>query len=315
MNELVKYNNNFNNISLRNFSSNELDILMAICSRMKEKGEQEITFHFDKLKKLIKYSDNTPATFVKDLESAYDKLISIKLRIGDNRNFVKFVLFTRYAIDSDKQTVDIAVNKEFAWVLNELNVNFTQFELAEYIELKSSYSKEFYRRMKQFKHTGVWRVSLEEFKRLLDIPVNYRMCDIDAKVLRPIEKELKEKFAVSINKIYNKKSKGRPAVTGFEFKFKKEYWEKLEKVSNEEITFPLMEDFMEIDYLNYSYLNRTVRIKDKKMNRYNYLSIKSIKIKDNKIVVSVENRDDGYINEFSFDNRKHLENWFSVFGI
>ena len=37
---------------------------MAICSRMKEKEEEVITFHFDKLKKLINYSDNTPATFV-----------------------------------------------------------------------------------------------------------------------------------------------------------------------------------------------------------------------------------------------------------
>ena len=52
MNEIVKYNNNFNNIGLRNFNANELDILMAICSRMREKGEEEITFHFDKLKKL-----------------------------------------------------------------------------------------------------------------------------------------------------------------------------------------------------------------------------------------------------------------------
>ena len=103
MNEVVKYNNNFNNISLRNFNANELDILMAICSRMKEKGEEEITFQFDKLKKLINYSDNTSATFVKDLESTYDKLISIKLKVGDERRFIKFVLFTRYSVDVDKR--------------------------------------------------------------------------------------------------------------------------------------------------------------------------------------------------------------------
>ena len=128
MNEVVKYNNNFNNISLRNFNANELDILMAISSRMKEKGEEEITFHFDKLKKLINYSDNTSATFVKDLESTYDKLISIKLKVGDERRFIKFVLFTRYSVDMEEKTVDIAVNKEFAWVLNELNVTFCSFK-------------------------------------------------------------------------------------------------------------------------------------------------------------------------------------------
>ena len=38
MNNVVKYHNNFNGIGLRNFNSNELNILiMAISSRMKEK--------------------------------------------------------------------------------------------------------------------------------------------------------------------------------------------------------------------------------------------------------------------------------------
>ena len=219
MNEVVKYNNNFNNISLRNFNANELDILMAICSRMKEKEEEVITFHFDKLKKLVNYSDNTSATFIKDLESTYDKLISIKLKVGDERRFIKFVLFTRYSVDVDEKTVEIAVNKEFAWVLNELNVAFTAFELKEFISLKSSYAKEFYRRMKQFKSTGKWNISLEDFKRIMDIPVNYRMCDIDVWVLKPIQKELGDKFKLKIKKIYSKKSRGRPSVSGFEFTF------------------------------------------------------------------------------------------------
>ena len=219
MNNVVKYHNNFNGIGLRNFNSNELNILMAICSRMKEKGEEEITFHFDKLKKLINYSDNTSATFVKDLESTYDKLISIKLKVGDERRFIKFVLFTRYSVDVDEKTVEIAVNKEFAWVLNELNVTFTAFELKEFISLKSSYAKEFYRRMKQFKSTGKWNISLEDFKRIMDVPVNYRMCDIDVWVLKPIQKELGDKFKLKIKKIYSKKSRGRPSVSGFEFTF------------------------------------------------------------------------------------------------
>ena len=219
MNNIVKYHNNFNGIGLRNFNSNELNILMAICSRMKEKGEKEITFHFDKLKKLVNYSDNTSATFIKDLESTYDKLISIKLKVGDERRFIKFVLFTRYSVDVDEKTVEIAVNKEFAWVLNELNVAFTAFELKEFISLKSSYAKEFYRRMKQFKSTGKWNISLEDFKRIMDVPVNYRMCDIGVWVLKPIQKELGDKFKLKIKKIYSKKSRGRPSVSGFEFTF------------------------------------------------------------------------------------------------
>ena len=56
------------------------------------------------------------------------------------------------------------------FLLNQLTSNFTRFELKEFVTLKSSYSKEFYRRMKQFKNTGFWKCSIEEFRYLLDIP-------------------------------------------------------------------------------------------------------------------------------------------------
>lgn len=309
MNEVVKYNNNFNNISLRNFNANELDILMAICSRMKEKGEEEITFHFDKLKKLINYSDNTSATFVKDLESTYDKLISIKLKVGDERRFIKFVLFTRYSVDVDEKTVDIAVNKEFAWVLNELNVTFTAFELKEFISLKSSYAKEFYRRMKQFKSTGKWNISLEDFKRIMDVPVNYRMCDIDVWVLKPIQKELGDKFKLKIKKIYSKKSRGRPSVSGFIFTFLREDLEqrKERSIENKKID--------KDSFISY-FLHRKVRMYDRMTEMFNILAIESMRIKeDETVLIRVQNMDDMYKQVFEFKSIRHFENWFSKYGI
>lgn len=309
MNEVVKYNNNFNNISLRNFNANELDILMAICSRMKEKGEKEITFHFDKLKKLVNYSDNTSATFIKDLESTYDKLISIKLKVGDERRFIKFVLFTRYSVDVDEKTVEIAVNKEFAWVLNELNVTFTAFELKEFISLKSSYAKEFYRRMKQFKSTGKWNISLEDFKRIMDVPVNYRMCDIDVWVLKPIQKELGDRFNLKIKKLYNKKSRGRPSVSGFIFTFLREDLEqrKERSIENKKID--------KDSFISY-FLHRKVRMYDRMTEMFNILAIESMRIKeDETVLIRVQNMDDMYKQVFEFESIRHFENWFSKYGI
>ena len=308
MNEVVKYNNNFNNISLRNFNANELDILMAICSRMKEKGEEEITFHFDKLKELVNYSDNTSATFIKDLESTYDKLISIKLKVGDERRFIKFVLFTRYSVDVDEKTVETAVNKEFAWVLNELNVTFTAFELKEFISLKSSYAKEFYRRMKQFKSTGKWNISLEDFKRIMDVPVNYRMCDIDVWVLKPIQKELGDKFKLKIKKIYSKKSRGRPSVSGFEFTFSKE------KYQSEEIS--KTKNRKEIKTPAGFFIHRKVRMMDGVTGMFNTLTIKSInEQKNGMVVVKIQNVDDFYEQDFAFNSMEHFENWFRKYVI
>ena len=309
MNEVVKYNNNFNNISLRNFNANELDILMAICSRMKEKGEEEITFHFDKLKKLVNYSDNTSATFIKDIESTYDKLISIKLKVGDERRFIKFVLFTRYSVNVDEKTVEIAVNKEFAWVLNELNVTFTAFELKEFISLKSSYAKEFYRRMKQFKSTGIWRVSIEDFRKLLDVSEKYKIGEIDKWVLKPIQKELGDKFKLKVKKIYSKKSRGRPSVSGFIFTFLKEDLEqrKERSIKNKKID--------KDSFISY-FLHRKVRMYDRMTEMFNILAIESMRIKeDETVLIRVQNMDDMYKQVFEFESIRHFENWFSKYGI
>ena len=308
MNNIVKYHNNFNGIGLRNFNSNELNILMAICSRMREKGEEEITFHFDKLKKLINYSDNTSATFVKDLESTYDKLISIKLKVGDERRFIKFVLFTRYSVDMEEKTVEIAVNKEFAWVLNELNVTFTAFELKEFLSLKSSYAKEFYRRMKQFKSTGIWRVSIEDFRKLLDVSEKYKIGEIDKWVLKPIQKELGDKFKLKVKKIYSKKSRGRPSVSGFEFTFSKEKYqtEETSKTKNrKEIKTPA--DF---------FIHRKIRMMDGVTGMFNTLTIKSInEQKNGMILVRIQNVDDFYEQDFAFNSMEHFENWFRKYVI
>ena len=114
------------------------------------------------------------------------------------------------------------MNGEFAWILNNLKLSFTRFELEEYVEIKSTYVKKFYMQMKQFRTTGKWIVSLEEFRRLLDIPEKYRISHIDKKVLEPITEELKEKYGVYVLKKYDNKKRGRPSVSGFEFTFIKD---------------------------------------------------------------------------------------------
>ena len=85
-------------------------------------------------------------------------------------------------------------NPYFKWVLNEFIYNFTRFELFEFVNISSNYTKECYRQLKQFESTGKWKIHIDEFRRLLDIPDTYRMCDIDLRILRQIEKELTPLF-------------------------------------------------------------------------------------------------------------------------
>jgi len=129
----------------------------------------------------------------------------------------------------------ISLNEDFRFLLNDFNKEWTRFELEEFVNLKSSYVKEFYRRMKQFRKTGFWRCSIDEFRYLMDIPENYKITNIDTRVLKPIMRELGEKYNLKIEKKYGfSGGRGRSRVTGFEFKFSNEKKVDIVAVTEEE---------------------------------------------------------------------------------
>lgn len=300
-NEIVKYENQFNNVALRDFTSNQLDLLMAISSRMKEKNQDYMEFEFDYLKSLIKLEKNyTNEEFIKEITTVNKKLLSLNFMFETPKEIIQFALFSYFAINKDTLTLKVQVNPKFSFLLNDLSSNFTRFELEEFVNFKSSYTKEFYRRMKQFRTTGTWNVSIEDFKRLLDIPNSYKISDIDKWVLAPIKKELKEKYKLKITKKYGKlSSRGRPSVIGFEFRFKTDIYTS-QKEKNEEI--------LTTQYLEYLY--STIRLFDKNFKRYNYLKIIHIQKLDNeKIIMTVINQDDNYKSQITLNNEQHLHNF------
>ncbi|HCY7694735.1 TPA: RepB family plasmid replication initiator protein, partial [Staphylococcus aureus] len=71
-----------------------------------------------------------------------------------------------------------------------------------------TYSKNMFRLLKQYKHTGYFKIQIEDFRERLDIPNSYRMTHINQKVLSPIIKELGFIFNnLNINKIKAKKGR------------------------------------------------------------------------------------------------------------
>ena len=219
-NEVVKYNNSLNDISFRKFTSIELDLFFSICFLLKEKGVEEMDFSFDEIKKLIGYKFTGIDRFYKDLKSMYKKLLNLTIsyergKKGD-REFTEFVLFNRYTINESERKIKIKINPDFYFILNELTSNFTRFELREFAKLRSSYAKQMFKLLSQYNSTGVYIITVEEFKRVLDIPVTYKMCDIDKKVIRPILIECSLYFK-NLNLTKIKKGK---TISRFKFIFK-----------------------------------------------------------------------------------------------
>ena len=235
MNEIVKYHNNFNSVVLKNFNGVEIDLLMAICSKLKNEDINEIKLEFSDLRRMVNSKHRGELRFIQNLEQMYKKLLNLSIRIETEDKITNFILFTKYEILKKQKIIIIKINEEFKFLLNKLINNFTRFELNEFISLKSNYSKEIYRRLKQFKHTGIWKIKMNNFRELLNIPEKYRMSEIDKKVLKISMEELNKYFNnFKIIKI----KKGRK-IEFLEFKFvpEKKYNEKVES-SDRELSFP-----------------------------------------------------------------------------
>lgn len=227
MAEVVKYKNELNTIPMRNFNSVELDLFFAICSKMKNKGLDEVTFNFEDLKKLSNYKPTATKRFANDLDKVYNKMLQLTYREEHDGIRKRFVLFTGYEINENEQYVNITLNSNLEYILNKFSSEFTQFELREFTLLSSSYAKSMYRLLKQWRSTGNYIVKIEDFKELLNIPKSYQSSDIDKRVLDPILNELSP-FFKNLEVIKNKKKgRGRGGVlTGYTFTFQAEKTDK-----------------------------------------------------------------------------------------
>ena len=192
----------------------------TLCNKLKEQDTRKLEIPFDELKHLSNYYSRSQARFIKDLEHVYDKMLHLTYTERNEQSFEKFVLFTSYKVDIKKQYLSIRVNNDWKHILNSITADFTKFELQEMTQLKSTYAKNMFRLLKQYKHTGYFKIQINDFRERLDIPKSYRMSEIDKYVFKPIIKELGFLFKnLNINKI--KAKKGRK-IEWLEFSFEPE---------------------------------------------------------------------------------------------
>ncbi|MDK9847733.1 RepB family plasmid replication initiator protein [Staphylococcus equorum] len=218
--ETVVYRNEMNLVPLRKFTSTEVDLFFTLCNKLKEQDTRRLEIHFDELKHLSNYYSRSQDRFVKDLEHVYDKMLNLTYTERNGKSFKKFVLFTSYEVDIDEQHLAISINNDLKHILNSITADFTKFELQEMTYLKSTYAKNMFRLLKQYKSTGYLKISVEDFRERLDVPKSYRMTDLNKNIFAPIINELSSIFKdLNINKIKAKKSR---KIEWLEFTFEPE---------------------------------------------------------------------------------------------
>ncbi|MCE2553606.1 RepB family plasmid replication initiator protein [Enterococcus faecalis] len=202
----VKYQNELNLVPLKNFNAKQMDLFFALCARMKDKGVENIRFSFEELKELSDYKMTATKAFVADLEKLYKDMLNLSYRTENDDEIEYFVLFNGFKIDKKQKFVEVRVNQDLDYIINGLTTEFSRFELSAFTSIRSTYAKTLFRLLMQYRSTGYYVVSIEDFRELLDIPEYYQMGNIDQKVLKPAMKELHNYFEnLEVTKIKAKK--------------------------------------------------------------------------------------------------------------
>lgn len=209
MQDIVKYHNDFNKIKLPSFSELEQNLLFGIIARIRDKPAGEvIEISAQELNEFVKERNYTNKELFEVMTSLRknffkaDFTIIEKEPLGDGKILVKegvinlFKEFWNHTfIDEFDNFIEykkaiIVLNPRFEYLVNQITANFTRFELAEFIALSGKYTKTLYRQLKQFRQTGNRLFKWDDFIKIMDIPEDYEMCNIDQRILKPAIKEL-----------------------------------------------------------------------------------------------------------------------------
>lgn len=223
-NMIVKYGNNLNNFNYGRFTAVEADIFFSLVAKIKN-TDGKLVMSFDELKNLSNYYSRDMKRFVGDVENTFTKYLNLKYK-EDDGNILKITnVFQKLEVNREEKEVFVHVTPGMEDVILSVSENFTRFELQEFTRLKGSYSKSIYRLLKQYRHTGYMKISLDDFKFKLDVPKSYAIKDIDKVILIKSIKELSSYFqGLNVEKEYKKSAsgRGRPSVVGYIFTFKPE---------------------------------------------------------------------------------------------
>nr|WP_172686374.1 replication initiation protein [Helicobacter pylori]AJS10406.1 RepA [Helicobacter pylori] len=235
-NTYTTYHNNTNKVNLGKLSEREANLLFAIFQKLKDQGNTLIRFEPQDLKQMIMVKSNlTNRQLLQILKNLLDNISGANFWIirehvenGEiYEDHISYMLFKQFEIRIHKPTqtieyLDVQLNDSYQYLLNNLGMGgqYTSFKLLEFQRVRGKYAKTLYRLLKQYKSTGILSVEWTQFRELLDIPKDYKMENIDQKVLNPSLKELRKIYPFEhLSYKKERRSHDRRKVTHIDFYF------------------------------------------------------------------------------------------------
>lgn len=217
----VRYNNQLNMLENNQLSAVEQNLFFYICSRVREKGYACIDISFDSIRERIHYTASGDQCLIKTLDNISKNLLMLNYRYVTEKNvIIRGGLFTTFAILPAERILKVRVNEDLAFLLNRLDGNFTEWELEEFIRIRSIYSKRIYRLCKEWRTVGRTPVfDIGEFKEAIGLPENYENKKFMSRIIPAAEKDLGPYFHKFRYALKRENGRGRQ-ITGISFAFR-----------------------------------------------------------------------------------------------
>ena len=207
---------------MRKWTAEEQNFFFAIITQVRDKGTQTVKFNKNDLADIANYS-------LEHNKRLHTTMTELKKKVGEinytettrdevtklNREDT-YYLFERFSFewtdDHSHMAAEIQVSDHFQYVVNKLEAEFTQFELKQFTSIRSTYAKEMFKKLKQWRTIGKKEYSIQEFRDMLQVPKSYRATDINTVILKPILEELSNYFQNLKVTPLKARSKGAPII-------------------------------------------------------------------------------------------------------
>ena len=221
-NYFIRYDNNINSFFPTGLTKLEMNAFMYILSRFYENPEDEVTIPYRTIRDIIKYNPKRTSRDLDDvLAGLCIKISKVSYSTATDNEESDFSLFSSFTRNWYERELNVAINPR-AKALLSVSKGYTQFDIREFISLKSKAAKYIFINLKQFRSTGIWHIRVEDFKARLGA-CGYSNNNCIQKLVNPAIEELTNKNIFSDLKVKVERSSahGSP-VTALLFIFKSE---------------------------------------------------------------------------------------------
>ena len=216
----VRYNSKLNKLENGALGSVEQNLFFYICARVREHGNEIVQISFDSIRERSGFTTHGDKALIAALREVNRNLLAMNYEyVTENNIIIQGGLFSTFAIDPLARTLSVRINDDLIFLLNKLDENFSEWELEEFIRIKSSYTKRIYRLCKEWRTVGKTPIyDIETFKQIIGLPESYENKKLVARILQPAEEDLSKyfrRFRININR---GSGRGTP-ITGISFSF------------------------------------------------------------------------------------------------